>query len=397
MISTVISKILTPSTKCGIRRILHFLYRVKSGEKKIQSSYKINRISDSKADVFFGYYDITPFDKTDKKLLYIKRYNDKSVDIILRDIFTETETVLTTSNAWNWQQGCRLRWIDDNIISFNDYRKGEYINRILDLNTSNLKNISWPLYDISPDKSLGLSLNFERLGFLRPGYGYRCQNIKPSDFDDTGISIIDIASNTVIKEIPLSEIHKITDSKQPIASCYINHLAFGPTSNKFLFFWIEIINGYHKASLIVYDILTQQYHILENEMKVSHYVWESDNSIICSAYKAPSLCNYYRYSLENNSKEVISPQILNQDGHPSFFTEREIITDTYPDKNGFQKLFIVGISNTQVKGLLRIYSNPQNTGEKRTDLHPRLNHKKNSICIDSRINKRREIIILELK
>lgn len=62
----------------------------------------------------------------------------------------------------------RLRWFPDtqNMISFNDFVNGKYINRILNVETKEEKILDWPLYDIDCNGKFGITLNFERLGVI---------------------------------------------------------------------------------------------------------------------------------------------------------------------------------------------------------------------------------------
>lgn len=389
--------ILTPKLKCELKKWLHLTYRVLRNQNKIITNNAIEIISKNKSDLFFGYYDVTPFSEDDKKLIYIERASNDKVFIHIKDLIKESDVIVAESHAWNWQQGTRLRWISNSQISFNDFINEKYVNRIVNTKTQVENIIEWPLYDISKNNEIGLSLNFERLGYLRPGYGYRCLNINPMEFGNDGILIISIPENKIIKHLHLTLIHKMMESMVPLDKCYINHLSFNPKSNKFLFFWIEIVNGYHKASLVIYDLESDKFSILERDQKVSHYVWENDSSIICTSYSTPSTCNYYRYNVDNYSKDLIEYNELKNDGHPSMFKDDEIITDTYPDKNGYQHLFKANLKTGEVSKILQIYSSPVVNGETRTDLHPRLNRCKDKICIDSRMNKNRELILIKLK
>ncbi len=397
MIKKYLNSILSPNKKREIKKYIHAVYRITHCQKKIQSKLAIERIYEKGKDIFFGYYDITPFDHSDQKLLYIKRDNDENVEVIIRDLNLKSELLIAKSSSWNWQQGCRLRWFSDNEISFNDILNNSYVNRIINIAENSERRIDWPLYDISRDKKYGLSLDFERLGYLRPGYGYSCLSIDPDNLGIDGIDIIDIQHNRIVKRFSIEFLHTLMNSKNSIANCYVNHLSFSPSSNRFLFFWIEIINGYHKASLVVYDMDHDQFTILDNNEKVSHYVWKSDNEIICTAYSSPFECKYYSYIIEEKSKNLILPDLLPNDGHPSILDQDTILTDTYSDKHGFQQLYTVDLKKGRRIDLLNIYSPPVENGEKRTDLHPRINHSKNKICIDARIENNREVLILNLK
>ncbi|MDE5831200.1 MAG: hypothetical protein K2H53_06345, partial [Clostridia bacterium] len=332
------------------------------------------------AHTFFGYYDITPFSKDDKCIIFIRTKGDKA-DICLMEVDSKNTRVIGHTNLWNWQQGCRLRWVsDDGSISFNDIRDNHYCNVWKNVKTKQEIVHNYPIYDISFDESLAATLDFERLGLLRPGYGYRCLNIPKDKLSDQALSLIDIKSGRIIKTFSLSEIRDFVKSNVSIQDCYINHVSFSPYGKKLLFFFIEIIGSYHKASLLVYDYEKDKLYLLDGNNKASHYVWKDADTIICTSQSPDKKWGYYVYSIDKGTKTLMGENILIVDGHPSIFRENGIITDSYPDRKGFQRLYkIEDISNLELETLVEIYSVPVKEVEKRTDLHPRLSHKEDMI------------------
>lgn len=395
---SIVGNLFTPRQKVLIKSVQHFFYRLFYGLDKIRSSYEYVIIKQNFSDIFFGYYDISPFNSIDEILYVKKKRNSNEIEICLNDSNDlSKEIIIATSKAWNWQQGCRLRWFpgSNDFIMFNFFESGRYGTRIINKNGDLIKNLNYPLYDISNDGNIGLSLNFERLGVLRPGYGYTCQSYIPIDLPNESINIINISTDTIIDRLTYSSIANFVSASCNLNNCYVNHLSFSPNSNSFLFFWIEIINGYHKASLLVYDIFKKQIIPLEIEEKVSHYVWLDNDNILCTSYKNPTTCRYFTYNLTKKSKTPYCPHSLYMDGHPSVDEDSYLLTDTYPDKNGFQYVYMVDSKSDIKKSLFKVYMKPVANGEMRTDLHPRFNHDHTKICIDSNRNGYREIMILK--
>jgi hypothetical protein len=369
-------------------------------EKRINSSHKIICFETPGYDSFFGYYDISPFNKVTDEILYVEKNRKFNyVSIVVAHIGGTDKKVLSNTYAWNWQQGCRLRWLPCNgyrEISYNDFQDGHYCNVIYNITTQKGRTINWPLYDISSDATIGLSLDFERLGLLRPGYGYTCQQKKLKDTGRIGIFVIDLVKNEIIEDITLDEIKDAMAYSGNNHDCYINHLSFAPNRKRFLFFFIEIRNGYHKASLVVYDLCSAKIIPIEVDGKAAHSVWEADDNIICTVYDQQRICRYYRYSIANGTKQMICTNSLREDGHPSLFDERHIVTDTYPDRNGFQHIKLIDIKkDIEIEHLAKIYSMPSISVERRTDLHPRLNCEKNLISFDANVSGRRCFYVVE--
>lgn len=381
-----------------VRPYYYLIRHILSGKKNIISKYKYTTIGDGRMDCFFGYYDVSPFCSNDeKKIAYISVGDEMSEAAIhIYDIYSGQDRIIDHSNSWNWQQGCRLRWLscEKPSLFFNDFNGKDYYSRIIDTEGHTLKRFSKPLYDIDWRGKLGITTDFSKLGYLRPGYGYTLipqQGYYPTDI---AIEIIDLEKDTTIKEISYSQvIGMLCGESKSVDNYYINHLSFAPDGKKFLFFVIEIINKFHKASLLVYDIDNDTTVVLEKEMKVSHYVWIDNDTIICTAYDKLYHCNYYSYSCADNKRKKLYPETLSEDGHPRLLNNGNILTDTYPDASGYQHLYTVNMQTGKSDEISAIYSTPFKTGERRTDLHPRINKENNLICIDSNSQGRRKLII----
>ncbi len=390
-----LTSIITPKRKIAIKKVLYPLYRIATGNKKINTQYKIIEFSKSGCHTYFGYYDVTPFQG--EKLIYIEREQSSNVcKIVLNDIHNTSKQYLAESRAWNWQQGIRLRWfpMSVNKISFNDFVDGKYINRIVNIDTKEERQLDWPLYDISPDGKFGITLDFERLGVMRPGYGYTCEPYMVGDLWQDGISIIDIEKNQLVKKITYKELSDNIKEVDDVSHFYINHLSFSPDGTKFLFFWIDEAKGFHQASLGVYDILTNNLIPLETEGKSSHYVWDGNDEIICTVLNRKYVAGYYRFNTKEHTKKLICPNSLSADGHPSVYAKGILLTDSYPDKRGFQHIYLVNEKDDVKTELVKIYSIPTLNLEKRTDLHPRLSSDRRYVAFDSNHDSLRKLLVL---
>jgi len=393
-----LSSFLTPTQKVAAKKVIYPLMRIVTGTKKINTQYSFVEFKKPGYHTYFGYYDVTPFQG--EKIIYIEREKNNAVcKVVLNDVHNSSKRYIADSRAWNWQQGIRLRWFPqtNNTISFNDYIDGKYINRIINIETKDEKRLDWPLYDIDSRGKLGITLDFGRLGVMRPGYGYTCEPYKVNDLWNDGISIIDIEKNQLIRTITYKELSDSIKKADDINHFYLNHLAFSPDGTKFLFFWIDENNGRHQASLGVYDIIKDELIPLETEGKASHYVWDGNEEIICTVLNDPRLERFYRYNIKELTKKQICPTSLQEDGHPSFYTKNILLADTYPDTRGFQHLFLVNEKEDTKTELVKIYSVPTFKEETRTDLHPRFSEDKKYISFDSRHDGFRKMLILNFE
>lgn len=392
-----LASLLTTSQKAKVKKLVLPILRIASGLKKISTKYKISEFGHKGTHTYFGYYDITPFQGDN--IIYIEREKSENIcKVVLNDIYNKSKQYIADSRAWNWRQGIRLRWFpkSENVISFNDYIDGKYIHRILDIKTNEERRLDWPLYDIDPFGKYGISLNFERLGVMRPGYGYTCEPYKVGDLWNDGISIIDIERNQLVKTITYKELSDSIKKIDDILHFYLNHLSFSPDGTKFLFFWIDEAKGFHQASLGVYDMSTNELIPLETEGKASHYVWDGANDIICTILDKKYNAGYYRFNVIDRTKKHICPNSLIGDGHPSVYAKDKLLTDTYPDKRGFQHIYLVDEAKDTKSELVKIYSVPTLNIEERTDLHPRISSDKQYVSFDSNYCGLRKMLILKL-
>ena len=110
--------------------------------------------------------------------------------------------------------------------------------------------------------------------------------------------------------------------------------------------------------------------------------------------------HYHLIDLKNPNKITkLDEKILTEDGHPQISEDgKYLITDTYPNKAGYQKLMLYDLekNKTHDVGEFRISENLTNNSLK-CDLHPRWNHKGNLISIDSSHEGSRQSYIINVE
>ncbi len=377
------------------RLVKRLFYRLLTLKRSVSVNAKYTVIKSNLGDTFTGYYDINP---ANNNLILFERINvgSKTGDIGIYDIDNNKEKILFSTKAWNWQQGSRQRWFKSgNYILYNDLEDSKYVAKVYDMSTSEIKIISEALYDVSRDYKLGLTLNFGRLGYLRPGYGYTCLPLDNSfNMLNDGIHIIDLTTGERVKSISYTRIAHKVNMKKDLNNTYINHLSFSPSGNKFLFFYIEIKDTVHQATLIVYDIIKDILIPVETTLSVSHYYWVDEENILITAYDKERVCRYYLYNI-NGGRTDIMHDMLKTDGHPTYIMDNWFVTDTYPDRSGFQYILLFNPYKNICKKIGSVYSYVLHYGEQRCDLHPKYDNVNNLISIDADIHGKREIILMK--
>ena len=386
--------------QCRFQRLKHHCHRVMQGEARVKTTDSFVDFSARKVHTFFGYYDLSPFGPQNR-VVYLEVSDDKSdAAIVLNDPGNGGQECVAYSKAWNWQQGCRLRWFPgaDNDVIFNDFRDGKYISRRLNVKTKDEILYPFPIYDISCDGKYAVSLDFNRLGYMRPGYGYtKLPFDKADNILDSGISVYSLEDKGEVASVSflqMAEVLGLDPANQE--SWYVNHLSFSPGGESFLFFFIVECGDSFKASLLVYDMKDKKILPLETEYKVSHYAWRDDNSILCTAYDPSGCCRYYIYTLEPRSRVEVESDYLTRDGHPSFISDGVILTDTYPDALGYQHIFTYDFATGQKTAVADVFDVTALDAEHRTDLHPRYDPVTKSVSFDANACGHRHFYILKL-
>ena len=358
---------------------------------------------------FFGYYDIAQMNiEEDKILAHVVKHNAvTSNDRAIVGYFSITEkkfVQITTTRAWCWQQGARLRWhpLNSNRIILNDVEDEHYIARVVCLDTKETERvIPMALYDIDNNFTYGLSLNFSRLQRLRPGYGYDTLNDETETENapsKDGIFYLDLRSNQIKLLISLKDLANDVDSEMKYQH-YINHISIAPDGKSFIFFHIWNVPEFRnwKTRLCVYNLKTGKNRILEEKDKVSHYDWKGNEELLVTCYTEKKEQYYAIYNTITGEKKNLTNVCLNKDGHPSFYAnETKFISDTYPLEHNLQTLFEYDINTNVQKEIVEAYSSPLLYGEQRCDMHPRLALSEKYITFDSTYSdNRRKIILLK--
>lgn len=358
--------------------------------------------------VFFGYYDITPFSEDKRYILFhsVERHaspETHSAEILTYDRQTRKITLIGKTEAWCWQQGARLRWINQTTIAFNQKISSGYVCQYFDLIAKKvMRTIPIALYDISRCGKWGGSLNFERLQALRPGYGYSGVAKSSLDFapEDDGLFLVDTETGTSNLLISLRELaaHNSLPSMDG-ANHYVNHISWSPDGEKLLFFHLWEKEGKRASRAFVFYPQTNKLVMLGNSCSVSHYAWSpSSDTVLMTAQEAAYGFGYFEYKLASPDQPKFLSLLPRFDGHPSYIKDLDrILTDSYPNKLLERSLFIISKTTGQQERILDIYSPYRYRGELRCDLHPRFSPNQEEIAIDTVHNGIRSMLLLNFK
>lgn len=376
----------------------------------------IKRYGSPDHQVFFGYYDLVPFNYDSSVLLACRApapnvppEKDTVCEIGYYEMGDHKRFVkIDETTTWCWQQGCRLQWYPLNeqgknqTVIYNKLQNGKYgctIQRID--NRTVLAEYQSPVYAVSPEGSYGLFLNFSRLHRLRPGYGYAALpdqsrgRLAPSD---DGIWRIDFESGKVTLLFSIADIIRLDPlSTMQGSEHYFNHICVNPDGTRFFFFHIWCSHGKRYTRIITCNVDGSEPYVLINEGYVSHYAWKSNDEILCFSSHRATGTGYHLYRDKSRQYKVVGEKLLSEDGHPSYLPNvNYIITDTYPDRYGDSQLLLFDTENAVLHDLGRFYCPHNYRGRVRCDLHPRCSPNGRYVCIDSPQDGHRAMYILDI-
>jgi len=377
-------------------------YKINSLFRKDSISLKSNYtiLSKKGSSVFFGYYDVSPFNINGNKILSNSFSGHGSLDI---GFFTKKNVFnkVYETNTWNFQMGCRLQWLNNTSehILFNDFIDNNYKTIELSIIHNKIINVfDRPIYEQSPDSTFYLSLDFSRLGRLRPGYGYDNKIDDTIDQlipDDNGVWLINMKTK---KEKLLFTIKEVGDYVGiSYGEQYFNHMMISPKSDKFLFFHVTNLDNKRTINLLLYDFTSNSYKLLNNSGHISHCNWIDNNSFIAYSTDINLGKGFIIYNIDGGKTEktIIKNKLLKDDGHPTYNSnDHSILLDTYPDKYGEQTLMKYKMKSDEVEILSKEFLPPEYYSEYRCDLHPRYSTKFDQICIDTIVKGERVMKII---
>jgi hypothetical protein len=369
---------------------------------------------------WFGYYDKLQFEPTQRYVLGMEtdfehRRPDPNdvikvgmVDLANKDAWIE----LGESRAWCWQTGCMLQWRPGtrNEIMWNDRENGRFICHILDVNKGFHKTLPFAFFTVHPDGKYALGLDFERLEYMRPGYGYAGvpdKNSKVLAPKNAGIYHLNLETGEKRLIISLADITKIPHPERNLSDCkhYFNCLLFNPEGSRFVFLhrWrAEKGEGWpFKTRMISANPDGSDIHALVPK-GCGHFNWRDAEHLIVQAD------GFSIYKDRVGKVDEIGKGIIpSSGGHVSYLPGNEwLVGDTYADEKRYQHLYLYHIESKKNVQLGSFNTPVEYTGSRvqnaddewRCDLHPRQSPDGKYITIDSvHGGNGRQIYLIDIK
>ena len=388
-----------PVIKRSAKRVYQ-LASVATSKEKFKSEGDVVRVSpDDGYEYFYGYYDKSPWDATDRYMIAIKvKQAYKSVapkepgTVGVIDTQDNNKYIeIGTTHSWNVQQSCMAQWMGPDFetrILYNDCRDGKYCSVIYNFKErKEEKVLPMALYDVARDGSFGLSLDFSRLHRMRPGYGYSNLSEKTKGVlcpDTTCIWKVDIATGKVEELFKYTDMAAFESDESMIGAEHkVNHLMISPNGKRFMVLHRWFQKGRKHTRLVTVNVDKTEMYNLSDDVFVSHCYWKNDNEILSFLRKKETGDHYYLMKDKTQEYKMYWPE-LNTDGHCSYSPDgRFIITDTYPNRKRIASVYLCTEADNRSRRIARVFSPFKYDNDCRCDLHPRWNRKGDRVCIDS--------------
>jgi len=390
-----------------IRNLLFWLISKEDISCPVPDKIKSIKLTEFR-NTFFGYFDKSPFKPGDNNIIAFQANNCKPwhvpdaripTSILLYDIGkNKILKEIAQTYSWNWQQGARLFWLNEQELIYNKYDPSHncYFSEIYNVVSNKFKTFPVPVQDSFKDNYI-ITISYKALSCTRPDYGYRNHNNNGIDLLGEKIKIFYISEKKLKTLCSVSDLILLTEYAPYLAEIKkprVNHISISPQGDKFIF----LLRFYYKFELkhylFLFNLQTNETVLLSKDNMISHYCWLDKNNILLWGVISKK-GDYYILNLENKSWKCLNTGL--SDGHPSMLDDENFITDTYPDKSRLRKLLLVNLSTSKQKTIGEFFEPAKFISETRCDLHPHPDPEKQNVHIDRIVKGYRTLSIISLK
>ena len=369
-------------------------------------SVRIRRATHGPKHHFFGYYGITPWNRSERYLVCLEsEFQDRlpgpnePAAIGLIDAQGGSFRKVAQTTAWNFQQGAMLHWNPlrpENEIIYNDRRDGKIVAVVLDVQTGKQRVLPRPVSAVSHHGRYALSLTYGRLRRLRKVVGYvGAEDPSPDDPHPAtdGVFLMDLASGDVRLVVSIETIYRLLARKHPdLEDCHLwfNHTVFNKTDTRFFF----LARGHYPARARRFETCMFTADLQGNDLRevvpfgmgVSHFDWRNDKQIVAT-FRPAGFSGKPHFLLDDSDSpghRRIGEGFLDGDGHCSFDpTGTWLVSDPGDGKIGGRALKLLNVETGQRAVLGKFALGRYRSGDLRCDLHPRWSRSGSAICFDA--------------
>lgn len=388
---------------------------------------------------FFGYYNRSPYHPDQTRLLAL-RAQPKQVQSIKPDDAVEIGLLslddlhlepLATTAAWNWQQGANAQWLSperDEIV-FNTREPGSdrFYSLILNTRDKSTRRLAGPIDCLNPlgqPDQPAIGLNPCRLTHGHSTIGYALHDMTPlptGPAPDDGLFHVPLNGDPATLLVSLADAAALAphpdlqtayhwfshpaisppDAAGKQRVLFIHRFARNTSSQAFWTFRLLSADAQTGGDLELLEdlpaIADPDQPLSRPEPKahnISHPMWLDANTALAWAWHSGQPA-YWRYpdprtAAGPNGPTLTEPsamptELLPTNGHFSLHPTdpRWLLSDTYPDRDYYQHLFLYDRQTQTRYDAGRFDHDPKLHNDARCDLHPRWRPDGRAVCLDA--------------
>lgn len=352
----------------------------------------------TRENYFFGFHDKSPWSADNTMLLAhnhtIGNKNPGPDDEVGIGYFIGENWLnyvpVTTTRAWNWQTGSMLQWVGTSeSFIFNDFNGSKHLSRKYDCNDQSKVEYSCPIAAVSNNGQYAVSHSFNRVRSRLGSASYGYAN--GADFDENerislneSLKFIDLTTGIVTPLLRLEDIVLYApDKSMDQAYHYFTHCLFSPQNDRIAFFhrWINSARQ-EFTRMFTCNIDGSDLFLFQMDNMVSHIAWE-DNVTMLAFADIDGIEQYYLLKDKTDKSDYLNVKVFSGNGHPSYSKNGLIITDTYPNRNGYLSLMLYDKEKKSLDILAKLRTPYSFQGSIKCDLHPRWDRTSQYVCFDS--------------
>lgn len=375
-------------------------------------SEPVQLVNNGKEHLFASYYGINSFSKNQRYATLLETdikdrlpTEDDEATLGMVDLKTMEFIPLTTTRAWNFQQGCMAHWLGtspDSLIIYNDFLDGQFVSVILNVHTKDVvKTIPYPVSAVAPDGKKAVSINFSRIRHTRPDYGYggdgQDARLDVQFPEDDGVFVVDLETGAAELIVSVAQVKNLVPDLPEEGLEYFNHTLISRDGSRV--FWLaRAVPRRNTTSLTVNMDGSDLQRCFPDGWDGSHFDWLSGDELMITAKYDAKQWGHILFTIGEKDYKRLGNGLLDYDGHGTFSPDGKwMVTDTYP-ASGLreQKIYLMDMETQAVMPLGRYPQPEQFAGEWRCDIHCRWSPDGNIIGFNSTHTGSRQAYIFRL-
>lgn len=354
---------------------------------------------------FFGYYGISPWNRSGKYLLCLESDfqdhlpgPDEPASVGIVDADTGEFAKVSETRAWNFQQGAMLHWNPlepETQILYNDRRDDQVVSVMLDVKSGARRYLPRAISGVH-NGPYALSLTYGRLTRMRPVVGYvgvEDPNPLSPHPDNDGVWLMDLSKGRLRLVVRIGDVYRLLLKKHPELEdqhMWLNHTVFNKDDSRFLFLariWKEQPVRQLESAMFTAGLDGSNLReVVPFGKGVSHFDWRNSREIIATFRFDSDTKQHVLFTDGREDYRRIGEGFLSGDGHCSFAPGGNwMVTDRNNAGKIEKQLMIYHVKRKEgvLLGSFPMKEKKFLSGDLRCDLHPRWNRRGDAICFDA--------------